>query len=165
MRDELDALIDDTARAMTVATVPHSIAAGVRARLVGGRHAWSALWMPAATTVLMLMIVAASLWRPRPTEEVAMLPPTSRGRHDLVLRTPPAGIGGPDMPSRANRIAHAAAARPPRRPPRVVAVEPLEVMPLVIEPLVEPRLITIDASTSVMPIDIELLRIDPIDTQ
>jgi hypothetical protein len=38
-------------------------------------------------------------------------------------------------------------------------------MPLVIEPLAQPRLIAIDTSTQVMPIEIDLLQIEPLDTQ
>ena len=68
-------------------------------------------------------------------------------------------------PSREpRRLARAAAPARPSRP-GAAAATPLDVMPLVIEPLAEPRLIAIDASTQVMPIEIEPLRIEPLATQ
>ena len=168
MRDELEALIDETAQAMTDAPARRAIAEGVRARIAAGGGRGVPLWIPAlATTALVLLVVVSVARWPRTTPAAASLPSTRTAVQDLALRAPAPAVAAGDLSGSAQRVvARAAMPRPAARPVAATeAIAPLDVMPLVIEPLAEPQLIAIDTSTQVMPIDIEPLRIEPIETQ
>ena len=98
MRDELDAAIDRTARALTAAPVPASITAGVRSRINPAGNRWPAAspaWAVAAAVVVLVLAVA--WWTQRP--------PT----HSLVLaRRVPATVAAPHAVTSSN----VSAARP-----------------------------------------------------
>jgi hypothetical protein len=165
MRDELDTLIDATAREMTALRAPQSIADDVRTRIAAGDRRGLPLWIPAMATAALVLLVGVTIARwPRQTPPVAAPSPTSSVAQDRVLRPPAPAMALPAVPR--PEVAVAARATTRQRPRIATApIAPLDVMPLVIEPLAEPQLIAIDTSNQVTPIEIDPLRIDPIDTQ
>jgi hypothetical protein len=169
-----DELIDRAAHAMTRGEPSDRLRHTVRARIEAGRpgsatrtrhRAWWHLpaWVPASAAVMAVVIVgviaAGRAWlgppdTPRPTAVVGRTlsgpPAPTPGLRESTARPglPPAGV-------------RESSARPaPRRTPQ----RRLEVEPLVIEPIRMP-LIAIDSSSGVMPIEIEDLRIEPLQVQ
>jgi hypothetical protein len=168
MRDELDALIDDAAQAMTAAAPAASLARGVRVRIgaVGTRRLPP--WMPALAVAVVLFLAVVTVVRSplvQSRDELAV--PRPQTGTDLVLTVPPPQTDAPATRRvEAGPVARATPERTQRPTPVATAsIEPLDVMPLEIQPLADPRQIALDASSQVMPIEIEPLRIDPLETQ
>ena len=155
--DHLDAVIDRAARSLTAAAPSTSLRTGVRDRI--GRR-WNALWLVPAAAAAVVIVVAFVLGRFSSPSGVPAVQPVP---HPPALVTAPASVpeAAPDV-----RAVPAIATLPPMR--RLVSAfelppEELEpvIPPLTIEPL-ETRLLSVDTSSGVMPIEIEPLRIEPL---
>jgi len=153
-----DDLIDRAAHAMTRGEPSNRLRHAVRARIETPRASWRLpAWVPAAVAVVVLLIVARALSgprgeadTPRPTQVATAIAP----RPTEVARAPVArALSGPR-----------GEADTPRPTSARKSQRKLEVEPLVIEPIRMP-LIAIDSSSGVMPIEIEDLRIEPLQVQ
>lgn len=163
-----DAAIDAAASALTSADPSPALRAGVRDRIGKRRTAW---WLVPASVLAVVVVVAlvgrilpgpATQGGPdkaRPTDIADLRPALDRVSPppETVGRTlsGPAAQGGPDKarPPRMRRL-------PPTFEPAPEDLEPL-IPPLMIPPL-ETQQIAVDARSGVMPIEIEPLRIEPL---
>ena len=168
-----DELIDRAAHAMTRGEPSDRLHHAVRARIETSRPRIETgrpgveigrpglakqarhLWMPlaAAAAIVLAVVVGRALLgppdAPRPTE-VASAPAAPPGLRESTATPAPSPAGLRESSARPAR------GRTPQRK--------LEVEPLVIEPIRMP-LIAIDSSSGVMPIEIEDLRIEPLQIQ
>lgn len=161
----IDAAIAAAAQALTSAAPSAALRAGVRDRIGGRGLVASALrrknlrWLVPAAAAAAVVVVALILGRltsqppgapgnqPRPSAPVLVTAPAPQPNPGPVVET--ATVASPPV----RRLA--AAFEPP-----IEEVEPL-IPPITIPPL-ETELIVVDASSGVMPIEIEPLRIEPL---
>jgi len=159
-----DAAIDEAARSLTSADPSPALRARVRER-IGRRSlvASAGWWLVPVGMTAAVVIVALFLGRsPAPPSTRAVLQPVPTPR----AGTAP-GVNVPEtVPDTILETRHATAAtRPLRRlpPPFEPAPEDLEspIPPIMIPPL-ETKQIAVDVRSGVMPIEIEPLRIEPL---
>ena len=172
--DHLDAAIDAAARSLTTGEPSAALRAGVRGRIrVASAFRRKAGWwlVPAGamTALIAVMIVGRILLDPLGEPEVGRTLSGPPARPTDVRLTsnhvaPPASSGGTDGPDQARPTGAPDKARltalPSTFEPPVEELEPL-IPPITIEPL-ETRLIVVDTSSGVMPIEIEPLQIEPL---
>ena len=156
-RDHLDALIDDTARAMTNAAPPASVRAAIRQRIdrpTHGRFTWQ-MGLAAASVALVALITGRALFD---TPEAP-----ARSESELVVATAPP----------APRIA-VAATRPPdtapapteihrqvtREPRPLVPAQPIVVQPIALEPLADVHPVELELMEVPMPLRAEWVEIE-----
>ena len=153
--DAIDAAISAAAEALTSAGPSAALRAGVRDRIGRRRAAWWLVPAAAAAAVVIALVLGrltsqppeAPGNQPRPSAPALVTAPAPESDNSPVdeavsVQSPP-----------VRRLA--AAFEPP-----VEEVEPL-IPPIMIPPL-ETELIVVDVSSGVMPIEIEPLRIEPL---
>jgi hypothetical protein len=175
-----DALIDTAARSMTRGEPPPRLRLAIRARVVSKaegridkRRAWpgrrsfagggwfAPVWVPAlgAAVAIVLALVVGRAWLGSPDGPDKVHPTNaSRAQEAVVIPATPVPVEKP-LPQIA-RIDQSA--RPRVRRPTVPKLPVVE--PLVIEPL-QIRRLAADTDSGVMPIDIDPLRIEPLQPQ
>jgi hypothetical protein len=155
-----DQLIDRAAQAMTRGEPSPRLRGAVRARIAHSRpvpparYSWRP-WIPALAGAA-IVIVAITVWRTlleppgelvrstRIASAASVMPP-------VTLQPAPVSVQQVDTSERASG--------PARPRPRSIVVDPL-----VIEPINVP-LMAVDSSSGVMPLEIELLQIEPLQSQ
>jgi hypothetical protein len=153
--DRIDAAIDAAARALTSSEPSTALREGVRNRI--GRR-WN-VWRLVPAAAAAMIVVALILSRLTSAPETPV-PPRPQ-QPELVV----APIAVPEPPPGIQRVVATTTMPPMRR--LVAASEPppeeLEpvIPPITIAPL-ETALIAVDTSSGVMPIEIEPLRIEPL---
>ena len=160
MRDELDALIDRTAEAITAAAAPPSLAPGVQERIRQRHTARRGGWMP-AIAVAAAAVLVFGFWLERPAPPPQVLPAHRAVR--LTGGTPEvassfsATAGGAGTPSRARRRPMPAAVAAPV--PQIVSGPPaLTIPPLDVDPMDSDIAVVNDGQS--MPITLEPLHIE-----
>ena len=174
--DELDALIDDTAKAMTERSVPASLHASIRQRVdavgrvdalgrpfTGRRMMWRVGLLAGATAIVLLAVVTREGGE-EPATTVTVAAPQ---RQVAPIPAPPASVPPVARASRVTRAAEQPAVM--EAPPAVAAssltiaadetavvIEPLEIEPLA-PVLLEPELIE-----NPVPLRAERIDIEPI---
>ena len=162
--DPIDALIDDAARQLVAGEPSSSLRSGVRERIDRRQSTWSLVPAFAGVAALLIvtgMIVGRTLTGPpaRPTIERASAPD---GPDVDVGRTLSGAPGERDNPSiegvpLTRRLADPVA--PPQE--EELPIPPIAIELLATEPL-RPVQIAVDVSSGAMPIEIEPLRIEPL---
>jgi hypothetical protein len=158
--DDLDALIDDTARSLSDVSPRASLREGVRVRIAGTREWWRLpAWQPALTGALVVALVVLLWPRQRPDAPTGGLAPDSA----------PAGVGpGLAEPAvAAESRVPAAAANVERIAVRAVGERVMPppvpgatiVVPLQIE-AIAPELIVVEAIALPMPVALRPVEIE-----
>jgi hypothetical protein len=151
--DHLDALIDDTARAMTAGTPPVSLRAAVRQRIESpARAVWTWQRGLAAASVLVFAFVAGRAWL-----TVTGEPAPAR----TVVATVAPGVEAPVAPSPEPTPA---ITRRVAREVRLVAPMPIEIEPLVFQS-VDPMVLAVETIAAPMPLDIRPIVVEPLSLQ
>ena len=159
--DRLDAAIDAAARALTAGEPPSSLRAAVQRRIARPRNA---SWLvPAAVVaaVLVVALVGRTLSGPSVADGPEMPQLPAKPKPVLVVAPPPRPImGGADV---RRVVATTVPSTPPAMDtPDAPPEEPAPMIPpITIEPL-ETKLIAVETSSGVMPIEIEPLQIEPL---
>ena len=157
--DRLDAAIDAAARSLTAGEPSSLLRAAVQERIA---HRRKASWLvPAAAVAAVLVVAFVGRTLSGPTVpgalEIPQLPAKS---------TPPVVVAAPPRPVVGVADVRRVAATVPSTPPAIDVPEaPQEpapmIPPITIEPL-ETKLIAVETSSGVMPIEIEPLQIEPL---
>jgi len=156
-RDHLDALIDDTARAMTSAAPPASRRAAIRQRIdrpTHGRFTWQ-MGLAAASLALVALITGRALFdtpeapaRPESELVVATAPPPPR---IAVPATRP-----PDTAPAPTEIDRQVA----RESGPLLPAQPIVVQPIALEPLADVRPVELELMEVPMPLRAESVEIE-----
>jgi hypothetical protein len=151
--DAIDAAIAAAAQALTSAEPTAALRAGVRDRIGRRRTAWRLVPVATAAAVIVGALILGRSTSPAPGASVDQPRPSAPAR----VAVPP--------PELENQRVVQTVASPPRRllaalEPPIEEVESL-IPPITIPPL-ETAQIVVDASSGVMPIEIEPLRIEPL---
>src|SRR5687768_12876287 len=155
--DHLDALIDDTARAMTGAAPPASLRAAIRQRIerpTSGRLTWQ-MGMAAAAIAFAAFIAGRALLdtpevpaRPGGELVVATAPPAPR--IDVPATRPPDTAPAPPVIDR--EVARESGPLPP--------AQPIVVQPIALEPLADVRPVELELMEVPMPLRAESVEIE-----
>jgi hypothetical protein len=151
--DYLDALIDDTARAMMAGTPPALLRAAVRQRIERpARTLWTWQTALAAASIMLVAFVAARAWL------------TVTGEPELAR----------PVVATVEPVAEAPLPRPPEPTPAItrrVAREallvdptPIEIEPLVLQP-VDPMVLAVETIAAPMPLNIRPIVVEPLSLQ
>ena len=170
--DPLDALIDVTARGISAGPLPSSLRTTVRRRIEQTQARWAfPVWQVAGATaatalVVMTLLMVRSV--PAPVEEAGPVQATREPVAATPRKAPPtiARAVPPDAAPARSRIGKAIVPRRLVFAANADATEDIEPLidPITIEPIATVQ-IAIDVSSGVMPIDIEPLRIEPLQGQ
>lgn len=158
--DDLDALIDDTARSLSDVSPRASLREGVRARIAGTREWWRVpVWQPALTGALVVALVVLLWPRQRPdAPSGTFVPPSAPAGVDPGLAEPAAGAESrvPATASNVESIAVSAVGGSvmPRPVPGATIIAPLEVEPIA------PELIVVEAISLPMPVALRPVEIE-----
>jgi hypothetical protein len=163
--DDLDALIDDTARSLSDVSPRASLREGVRVRVAGTREWWRVpVWQPALTGALVVALVVLLWPRQRPDAPTGGFAPSSA----------PAGVGAdlseqavavesqvPATSANVERIAVSAVGENVMPPPvpGATIVAPFEIEPIASE------LIVVEAISLPMPVALRPVEIEPLTFQ
>jgi hypothetical protein len=158
--DDIDALIDDTARAMTAGTPPPSLRAAIRQRIDRpSRVFWrTPMWQTgmAAASIVIVAFIGGRAWLP-----VTVEPELGRTTVEEVIATgaPPveAPVARPPAPTRA--IARSVAREAPLEAPM-----PIEIEPLVLQS-VDPMVLAVKTITAPMPLNVMPIVVEPLSMQ
>jgi len=155
--DEIDALIDDTARAMTAGTPPASLRAAIRRRIERpARTLWSWQAGLVAASVVLVAFIGGRAWL-----TVTGEPEPGRTTVEEVVATAApvveAPVARPPEPTRAT-------ARRMAREAPLVAPALIEIEPVVLES-VEPMVLAVETIPAPMPLDIRPIVVEPLSMQ
>jgi hypothetical protein len=155
--DHLDALIDDTARAMTAATPPVSLRAAVRQRVARpARTRWNWQAGVATASIVLVALIAGRAWLTVPGE-----PDLPRTAVEEVVATAAPEAAGQAVPAPVENAPRTAAIRPvavnPPPPPEPIAIEPL-ILDLVDDPMV----LAVESIAAPMPLDVMPIVVEPL---
>ena len=160
--DRLDAAIDAAARSLTAGEPSSSLRAAVLGRIARRRNATWLVPAAAVAAVLVVALVGRTLSGPSVAGGPEMPQPPAELKPPVLVAAPAAP---PLMVAADVRrvVATTVLSAPPAMDPPDAPPEEPEPMiePLRIEPL-ETKLITVDDSSGVMPIEIEPLQIEPL---
>lgn len=155
-----DAAIDAAASALTAADPSPALRAAVRDRIGGRRTSWWLVPVGALAALIVVMLVGRALLGP------------SEGPGRVRAGTTRPGVAPEPIavPGLAPDIQPVVAATTATRPPMRRLPTPFEPAPEDLEPLIPPimippletKQIAVDARSGVMPIEIEPLRIEPL---
>jgi hypothetical protein len=156
MSEQIDRLIDDTARELTTGSPSPALREGVRARLAPGRPWWRVpLWQPALGAAVLTVAILLTL---RPETKAPVVAPTVQPT--VAAAAAPAVVAGPVAPPpvrvirRVERAQFAFAADDS-------PVEQLVVEPINAEPIATAVAVVEDVSAP-MPLSIAGLEIRPL---
>jgi hypothetical protein len=155
--DHLDALIDDTARAMTAATPPVSLRAAVRERI--GRPArtpWRWQAALAAASIVLIAIIGGRGWLSVTSEPESVRNTVEEG---IATAAPAAARNAEPAPvadAPRTTVVRGVAVNP-APPPEPIAIEPL-VLDLVDDPMV----LAVESIAAPLPLDVMPIVVEPL---
>ena len=159
-RDErIDAIIDAAARSLTAVEPPAALRAGVRQR-ISRRNSVGWLVPVSVTAAVITVTIAGRALLGPPHESPRVRPTDVRLSIDRASTQRVSATGGPDKARPTGALIAKRPVAETFEPPPIEELEPA-IPPLSIPPL-ETKLIAVEASSGMMPIEIEPLRIEPL---